>query len=300
MFQEMGAPRQGRTYASKNRHRRVRGSGRRGGTTRRRRLPESARNPGQPTPVGSFNVTELGDKADKVGKDDNFRGLALFNNVLYYTKGSGGNGVDTVYFLDTTGTACPDGVGVPAANAPLPTTSIASTLTSAGLASNMCVLKGFPTVLAKSATDASDYPFGLWFANPTTLYLADEGAGDNAYANGSYTAAAASTTTAGLQKWVYNATAGEWQLAYTLQNGLDLGTPYSVRGYPTGTNSVTSLPWAPATRRPAEHHRQGQPERHRLDLGGHLDRQRRRRPGRGPEPAGLGHRQARRDLAAVR
>ena len=64
--------------------------------------------------------------------------------------------------------------------------------------------------------------------------------------SGSYTAAAASTT-AGLQKWVYNSTAGQWQLAYTLQNGLNLGAPYSVRGYPTGINSVTGLPWAPAT-----------------------------------------------------
>jgi hypothetical protein len=211
-------------------------------------LPESAQTPGQPTPVGSFNVTELGDKADKVGKDDNFRGLALYNNVLYYTKGSGGNGVDTVYFLDTTGTACPNGIGLPVASAPLPTTDIAASLTSAGLASNMCVLKGFPTALAKSATDASDYPFGLWFANPTTLYVADEGAGDNAYsaATGSYTAAAASTT-AGLQKWVYNAGVGEWQLAYTLRSGLNLGTPYTVAGYPTGINSVTGLPWAPAT-----------------------------------------------------
>jgi hypothetical protein len=26
--------------------------------------------PGAPTPVGSFNITELGDKADKIGKDD--------------------------------------------------------------------------------------------------------------------------------------------------------------------------------------------------------------------------------------
>ena len=110
----------------------------------------------------------------------------------------------------------------------------------------MCILKGFPTALAKSATDASDYPFGMWFANPTTLYVADEGAGDNTYANGSYTAAAASTS-AGLQKWVYNSAAGEWQLAYTLQNGLQLGTPYTVPGYPAGINSVTRLPWAPAT-----------------------------------------------------
>jgi hypothetical protein len=209
-------------------------------------LPEAAQKPGAPTPVGSFSVTELGDSADKVGKDDNFRGLTLFNNVLYYTKGSGSNGVNTVYFLDTTGKACPNGTGLPAANAPLPTTDIASTLTSAGLASNMCVLAGFPTALAKSATDASDYPFGIWFADPTTLYVADEGSGDNAFANGSYTAAAASTT-AGLQKWVYSASAGQWQLAYTLQNGLKLGTPYTVKGYPTGTNSVTSLPWSPAT-----------------------------------------------------
>src|SRR6516225_3203596 len=119
-----------------------------------------------------------------------------------------------------------------------------ATLQTGGLPSNMCVLKGFPTALAKAATDASDYPFGIWFANPATLYVADEGAGDNAYANGAYTAAAASTT-AGLQKWVY--TAGQWQLAYVLQGGLNLGTPYTVRGYPTGTNSVTGLPWAPAT-----------------------------------------------------
>jgi hypothetical protein len=209
-------------------------------------LPEADQAPGQPTPVGSFNVTALGDKADKVGKDDNFRGLTISNNVLYYTKGSGSNGVDTIYFLDTTGTACPDGVGLPVAGAKLPTAGIESTLTSAGLASNMCILKGFPTALAKGATDASDYPFGLWFANPTTLYVADEGSGDNTYANGAYTADAASAT-AGLQKWVFNAAAGEWQLAYTLQNGLNLGAPYTVPGYPTGINSVTGLPWAPAT-----------------------------------------------------
>jgi hypothetical protein len=214
--------------------------------------PEAGQNPGTPTPVGSFSVTELGDKADKIGKDDNFRGLTIYNNVLYYTKGSGGNGVDTVYFLDTTGTACPNGTGLPVPGAQLPTTALSydeATLQSGGLPSNMCILKGFPTALAKGATDASDYPFGIWFANADTLYVADEGAGDNTYANGSYTAAAASTT-AGLQKWVYNASAGQWELAYTLQNGLNLGVPYTVPGYPTGLNTTddgTGLPWAPAT-----------------------------------------------------
>jgi hypothetical protein len=56
-----------------------------------------------------------------VGKDDKFRGMTVFNNVLYYTKGSGSNGVNTVYFVDTTGTACPNGVGLPAPGAKLPT-----------------------------------------------------------------------------------------------------------------------------------------------------------------------------------
>jgi len=36
----------------------------------------------------------------------------------YYTKGSGGNGVNTVYFVDTTGHACPSGTGLPVAGAP--------------------------------------------------------------------------------------------------------------------------------------------------------------------------------------
>jgi hypothetical protein len=214
-------------------------------------LAESKQAPGTPTPVGSFSVTELGDKADKVGKDDNFRGLTIFDNVLYYTKGSGSNGVNTVYFLDTTGKACPDGVGVPQPGAKLPASALPvteSTLQSGGLPSDMCILKGFPTAIAKDATDASDYPFGLWFANADTLYVADEGAGDNTYdaATNTYTADAASTT-AGLQKWVFDKSTGQWNLAYTLRNGLSLGTPYTVRGYPAGDNSATGLPWAPAT-----------------------------------------------------
>ncbi|WP_179403843.1 hypothetical protein [Burkholderia guangdongensis] len=208
---------------------------------------EAQQNPGTPTPVGSFSVTELGAKADKIGKDDNFRGMAVYHNVLYFTKGSGGNGVNTVYFLDTTGSACPNGVGVPSPNATLPTTPLAydpATLQTSGLPSNMCILAGFPSTPNKTATQLS-YPFGLWFADANTLYVADEGDG---YAGGAdlYTHAAAQTT-AGLQKWIYNAGTKTWALAYTLQAGLNLGTQYTVPGYPMGYNSATGLPWAPAT-----------------------------------------------------
>ena len=210
---------------------------------------EDKQAPGAPTPLGSFNVTQLGDKADKVGKDDNFRGIAVYNNVVYYTKGSGSNGVNTVYFVDTTGKACPNGVGVPSSSATLPTTplSFSSPLPSTGLPSNMCILKGFSTTLAKATTGVT-FPFGLWFANPTTLYVADEGDGTTTYdaTTNTYTDDA-SQTTAGLEKWVFDSSTSTWNLAYTLQKGLDLGTPYTVWGYPTGTNAATGLPWSPAT-----------------------------------------------------
>ena len=219
--------------------------------------PEEAQSPATPTPLASFNITQLGDKSDKIGKDTNFRGLTIFDDVLYYTKGSGSNGVNTVYFVDTTGTVCTNtnGVGLPVPGANLPTSPLAynpAVLLTQGLdPNNMCVLKGFPTLIAKSTSGVS-YPFGIWFANSTTLYVADEGSGTTGTTvAGFYTpATAAQNPTAGLQKWIFNSSAGEWQLAYILTNGLDLGVPYTVPGYPTGNNSGpggSNLPWAPAT-----------------------------------------------------
>ena len=120
----------------------------------------------------------------------------------------------------------------------------------------MCILAGFPTALAKKANPPA-FPFALWFANATTLYVADEGdgfAGDSTL----YTHAAAQTT-AGLQKWVFNPTTNTWNLAYTLASGLQLGVPYTVHGYPTGNNAATTLPWAPGHRWPAQYQRPHQP-----------------------------------------
>jgi hypothetical protein len=222
-------------------------------------MPEAQQpDPGAPTPVGSFNITELGDAHDKIGKDTNFRGLRVFNNVIYTTKGSGGNGVNTVYFIDTTGNgsngnpkACPNGPGVPNPSATLPTTPIAfnaAVLQTEGVTPfNMCVLNGFPTSLAANTTPPLPmFPFGVWFADAKTLYVADEGNGDTTFNGGIFTVAAAQTT-AGLQKWVLNETTNTWSLAYTLQAGLNLGVPYTVKNYPTGINAATGLPWSPAT-----------------------------------------------------
>jgi hypothetical protein len=217
--------------------------------------PLAAQNPGLPDPVGSFSIAQLGLKPDKVGKDTNFRGLTIFDNVVYLTKGSGGNGINTVYFIDTSGfdgsgrpLACPNGVGVPRAYAALPSSPIiydATLLQTKGVVPyNMCILKGFPTAI-KSTTA---FPFGIWFADPKTLYVADEGDGTATFdaSAGRYTRAAQQTT-AGLQKWVFDDGLGAWKLAYVLQAGLGLGVPYTVADYPTGNNPKTSLPWSPAT-----------------------------------------------------
>ena len=219
-------------------------------------LPEAEQNPGTPTPLGGFNISQLGYALDKSTKDNNYRAIAIHDNVVYYTKGSGGNGINTVYFVDTTGKACPGtGVGLPASGAQLPTTPPAFTVQNFGTATkpnnglvrtNMCILKGFPTNLATSTTN---FPFGMWFANDHTLYIADEGSGDNTFANGQYVnSTAAAQPNAGLEKWVLSG--GSWHLAYTLQNGLGLGEPYTVPGYPTGLNTGpggTGGPWSPAT-----------------------------------------------------
>jgi hypothetical protein len=195
--------------------------------------PQSAQNPGAPTPLGTFSITEVpgNPKPDKLGKDTNFRGLTLYNGVVYETKGSGGNGINTVYWVNTDSAhnPCVDGQGLPETNQPLPTI--------AGSPYPMCILKGFNTTIAKNTTDI--FPFGLWFANDDTLYVADEGDGNLPYDH------AGSQVLAGLQKWTFDGT--EWQRQYTLQSGLNLGQPYKVPAYPTGTNSITGEPWGVAT-----------------------------------------------------
>jgi hypothetical protein len=223
-----------------------------------------------PTAFGNFNITQAGYAADKSTKDNNFRGLTEFNNVIYMTKGSGSNGINTVYFVDTTGNACPGSnttasvSALPQPGASLPAASgwTAPTFSANGTnpeltPNNMCVLKGFPTGLA-SANSGVSFPFGMWFANSTTLYVADEGTGSLGTISGSgagpYTYSGASTgNTGGLQKW--SLVGGTWTLDYTLSNGLNLGTSYAVsnsgaNAYPTGPNNTqggAGGPWNPAT-----------------------------------------------------
>ena len=154
-----------------------------------------------------FSVASLGDVADKSGKDDNFRGETLFDDLLYVSKGSGGNGVNTVYQV------------APGADPLQP-----------GQA-QVTVLPGFPTGLAANISPTSPatefYPFGIWFANATTLYVADEGV-----------QSLSDDPNAGLQKWIFDGRS--WALAYTLRNGLNLDQSYGVANYPAAIAPATT------------------------------------------------------------
>jgi hypothetical protein len=154
--------------------------------------------------------------SDKPGKDTNFRGLTIFNNTVYVSKGSGGNGINSVFQEGTAGTL-PTGTAAELETVPL------------------TILPGFPNTEASTGTN---FPFGMFFANANTLYVCDEGDGTfvTPPVNGNV-ADAQSQATAGLQKWVLQN--GVWTMVYVLQNGLNIGVQYSVDHYPASIDPAT-------------------------------------------------------------
>jgi hypothetical protein len=182
--------------------------------------------------IGLFSISQVTDPltgqpyaADKPGKDDNYRGITIFNNTLYITKGSGGNGINTVYQVGSSG-QLPVGTATELASVPI------------------TILPGFPVTLAAGADPTTSavtpvmYPFGIWFANANTLYVCDEGDGTlvTPAVNGNVATPWAQTT-AGVQKWVL--VNGAWKMAYVLDKGLKIGIPYEVDNYPAAIAPAT-------------------------------------------------------------
>ncbi len=184
------------------------------------------------TKIGDFEINQVIDAMtgkpyalDKAGKDNNYRGITIFHDTLYVTKGSGGNGINTVYQVGDAGV--------------LPTGDV-TTLAALPIT----ILPGFPNTLAAGADPTTSavtpvlYPFGIWFANPNTLYVCDEGDGTlvSPAVNGNVATPYAQAT-AGVQKWIL--VNGTWQMAYVMNSGLNIGVPYSVENYPTTLNPAT-------------------------------------------------------------
>ena len=176
--------------------------------------------PGLMSPPLPPNIQMIGRMlipGDKPGKDTNFRGITIFDNTLYVSKGSGGNGINSVYQVGTPGT--------------LPTGS-ASDLAKEPLT----ILPGFPNT---TASVNINFPFGMFFADANTLYVCDEG--DGAFvppaASRANVADAQTQATAGLQK--YRLINGTWVLQYTIQDGLNIGVQYGIEDYPSSINPAT-------------------------------------------------------------
>jgi len=160
--------------------------------------------------LGVYKATDRPDESAKQHvKDNNFRAIGIFGGDLYVAKGSGGNGDDGVFQVHN-GT----GEGLP--------TGPANTLTP---------LFSAPATDPVTGAVSPYTPFGFWFANPTTLYVADEG-----YANLDADGNVLPDALAGLEKWTL--VDGAWKLAYTVQAGLHLTEAEQVQGYPVPTTTT--------------------------------------------------------------
>ena len=171
--------------------------------------------------------------ADKTGKDDNFRGLTNYNNAIYVSKGSGSNGLDGVFQVNPTGGAYVP----PGSSAGLPTSLNAGT-------SSVNLLPGWPATSLGANEGGSGtvyHPFGIWFANDTTLYVGDEGLTGSSGSN---------AAPGGLEKWTWNSSTSQWELKYTLVastipgyavNGLNLQAEglRNITGVNNGDGTVT-------------------------------------------------------------
>jgi hypothetical protein len=189
--------------------------------------------PANSAEVNPFLQYGLGKKGapDKPGKDNNFRGVTEYNGALYFTKGSGSNGVQTVYTV-VNPPQSPAGF-VPAPNNSGPAAgNVLPTVGNAGQQA-IVILNGFPTDSARASladgTSGGDYtPFALFFANANTLYVTDEGTGNSADA-----------AHAGLEKWILSN--GTWTLAYTLTSGLIGKVDGNLVGYDGQYPDVTTV-----------------------------------------------------------
>ncbi|HXZ00980.1 MAG TPA: hypothetical protein VEI03_13340 [Stellaceae bacterium] len=184
--------------------------------------------------LGTYLATDRPDESAKQHiKDNNWRGIGIFNGNLYVSKGSGGNGDDGVFQVeDGTGNGVPTG----------------------GTTNTIVQLLGTQATNPITGASSPLTPFGFFFADANTLYVADEGNSTITTTEPGGTVISSTTSDgtttytdlvsdplAGLQKW--SLIGGVWTLDYVLQDGLGLNQPVDVPGYgvPTYTTGLRNL-----------------------------------------------------------
>ena len=166
--------------------------------------------------LGDYVETDAGhESTTKHVKDNNWRGLGIFNGNLYVSKGSGGNGDDGVFQV---------GTGLP---------------TTAGQA--FTAIYEVPATDPVTGDNAIYTPFGIWFADDhTSVRGRRRESASHRRPTGDFTP----DPLAGIEKW--SLVGGHWTLLYTIQDGLDLGVgktigTYPVQSYTFGVRNVTGV-----------------------------------------------------------
>jgi hypothetical protein len=186
--------------------------------------------------LGTYFATDRPDESAKNHiKDNNWRGIGIFpdangNQNLYVSKGSGGNGDDGIFQV---------------LNGNFPNVTLAQVVTGTGAGvpaggTDNTIVQLIGNQATNPNTNGSSLltQFGFFFANPTTLYVADEGNSTITLtdANGQSETDLVTDPLAGLQKWVLvPGSSPFWQLVYVLQDGLQINKPQNLRGYPVPT-----------------------------------------------------------------
>jgi hypothetical protein len=160
--------------------------------------------------LGASTSTLLGTVTGTPSKNDNFRAIQVFNGNVYVAKGSGGTGSNGIFLVGPT--------------------------TNTGGGETTTPLPGLSQVVGNDGPNVI-HPFGFFFANATTLYVADEGF--EVQVNPSDPTTFAPSPLAGIQKWVLqNST---WTLEYTLTAGLGLGKQTQIGGVASWTEGLRNM-----------------------------------------------------------
>ncbi|MBV8379364.1 MAG: PEP-CTERM sorting domain-containing protein [Paucibacter sp.] len=159
-----------------------------------------------------------GGTVDKTGKDNNFRGLDVYNGQMYVSKGSGGNGLNTVYQVSGYSS---------------PSTATVTPVSAAGSTTGVPQVAGSSSYLGYTGT-----PFGIWQANATTMYVAYEGDGKQA-TTGTGVSTGPTGGMGGLAK--FSLVNGNWSMDYMVQAGLNTSFQSTVVGGGNGMNYTDGL-----------------------------------------------------------
>jgi len=146
-----------------------------------RKQSADRQDPGDPLPA-SFNITQLATPADKIGKDTELPRPSRFSRRPLFHQGQRRQRRQYCllrryhrHCVHRCERSRPSRGIRKFAPRPRSLTSPAVLQTKGLDPNNMCILKAsLPPLKSKTS-----FPFGIWFANANTLYVADEGNGDN-------------------------------------------------------------------------------------------------------------------------